>query len=311
MPLPLLLLVAALIQVRGQPMAGGQVSGSADVPLERARDGDTPVLSLNSAAGPVRLLLDTGASSSMVTPALLARLGLASSALAPSEFAMAGGGEGCQGLRPRRTRLPPLRLGARGREPGLVVEGLEALVLPAGALPQGIDGVLGAPTLRRTPVWIDPLADRVAFGAAALRAGGDGGGGLPLQRRRLPLRWHQGVPLITLQTPLGPVPALADTGAEGLFLSTGLAARLRALDAPRPLQLVGFCGEQPVHMHRYGALALTPAASPAGEGVVEAIVTANPIFAALGVEAIVGQELLRQRRQLWRLDQEPPRLELR
>jgi len=30
----------------------------------------------------------------------------------------------------------------------------------------------------------------------------------------------------------------------------------------------------------------------------------------LGVEAIVGQEVLRFRRQLWRLDTDPPRLEL-
>jgi hypothetical protein len=43
---------------------------------------------------------------------------------------------------------------------------------------------------------------------------------------------------------------------------------------------------------------------------VEAILTENPIFTELGVEAIVGQELLRQRRQLWRLDSQPPMLTL-
>jgi hypothetical protein len=43
---------------------------------------------------------------------------------------------------------------------------------------------------------------------------------------------------------------------------------------------------------------------------VEAILTSNPVFSLLGVEAIVGQELLRERQQLWRLDQTPPRLEL-
>ncbi len=34
----------------------------------------------------------------------------------------------------------------------------------------------------------------------------------------------------------------------------------------------------------------------------EAIITGNPIFAQLGIGAIAGQELLRGRRQLWRLD---------
>jgi hypothetical protein len=43
---------------------------------------------------------------------------------------------------------------------------------------------------------------------------------------------------------------------------------------------------------------------------VEAIILSNPVFERLGVEAIVGQELLRSRRQLWRLDVTPPRLEL-
>ena len=42
----------------------------------------------------------------------------------------------------------------------------------------------------------------------------------------------------------------------------------------------------------------------------EGLVTANPIFQELGVEAIVGQELLRQRIQLWRLDRPDALLDL-
>lgn len=42
----------------------------------------------------------------------------------------------------------------------------------------------------------------------------------------------------------------------------------------------------------------------------EGILRTNPIFASLGVEAIVGQELLRIHRQLRRLDAQAPRLEL-
>jgi hypothetical protein len=39
-------------------------------------------------------------------------------------------------------------------------------------------------------------------------------------------------------------------------------------------------------------------------------VTDTPVFGGLGVEAIVGQEWLRHRRQLWRLDRSPPELQL-
>jgi len=334
----LLQLLAALIQVRGQPLAGGSVNGSAVVPLERAEGGDTPVLSLTSSRGAVRLLLDTGASSSMVTPELVRRLGLGSEALSPASFGFAGGGSDCGELVPRRTRLPALELGASGGPERLQLRGVEALVMPAGALPSGIDGVLGAPTLRRQPFWVDPLGRQLAFGAAALRQAGAGNGKAaaaagfaagratdpdPVWRSRsgsrsdLPLRWHQGVPLVWLRTPLGTVSALADTGAEGLFLSTGLAAQLPSLGEPRRLRLVGFCGEQPVEQRPYTGLSLGPHRAPrpespaaAAAAVTAAIVIDNPIFQVLGVEAIVGQELLRERRQLWRLDLDPPRLEL-
>ena len=39
-----------------------------------------------------------------------------------------------------------------------------------GALPPGTDGVLGAPSLRRLPLLVDPKLGRVSFGAAALSA---------------------------------------------------------------------------------------------------------------------------------------------
>jgi len=190
----LLLLLAALIQVRGQPLQGGLVSGSVVLPLERADGGDTPVLALRSERGGVRLLLDTGATSTMGTPELVQRLGLSSTAMAPDAFGLAGGGDDCAGLRPHRTRLPDLLL-APPQGPGHVsLRGVEALVLPVAALPPGVDGVLGAPTLRRQPIWIDPRGGRLAIGAAARLLAEDAG---QPRRQHLPLRWVQGVPVLT------------------------------------------------------------------------------------------------------------------
>ncbi|MEB3321286.1 MAG: aspartyl protease family protein [Synechococcaceae cyanobacterium] len=315
LPIPFLpalgALLSALIQLAGDPLAGGRAGGSARVPLERARGGDTPVLTLSSPRGPVRLLLDTGASSSMVTPALAGRLGLRGRPLPEGVFDLAGGGRDCGELRPGRVALPPLELGAGGEGGGLRLEGAEALLMPAGALPAGVDGVLGAPSLRHLPVRIDPRRDTVSLGAAALaesRAAGP-------PRLTVPLRWRTGVPVLTLTTVAGPVEALADTGAEGLFLSPSLAERLHPLGRARPLRLVGFCGEQRVEQRPYTGIALPGEPLPgARPGVpvreLEGVVTDNPIFPQLGVEAIVGQELLRRRPQLWRLDAEPPRLEL-
>ena len=125
--------------------------------------------------------------------------------------------------------------------------------------------------------------------------------------------------MLQLRTPVGLVPALADTGAEGLFLQPALAARLQPLGPAQPLRLVGFCGEQRVERRRFAGLGLAPGpgwlastpALPAPGDVpagMEGIVTENPIFEQLGVEAILGQELLHRHRQLWRLDQARPEL---
>ena len=81
---------------------------------------------------------------------------------------------------------------------------------------------------------IDPLRHQVSLGATALAP--DQARSRP--RLRMPLRWHRGVPLVNLTTVAGTVAALADTGAEGLFLSPTLATRLHPLWPARPLRLV-------------------------------------------------------------------------
>ena len=359
----------ALIQLAGQPLSGGRSRGTVSLPLERAKGGHTPVLDFQvlgvgvppgsgaAAASPgpvplhrrqgarIRLLLDTGATSTMVTPELAERLALVRRPLPAGTFGLAGGGHGCADLNPQRTRLPDLLLrdpAAPPGTPGLSLEGVEALVLPVAALPVGVDGVLGAPSLRLLPIRIDPSLGRIALGAAALdqlpfplslassatpparsSAPRDPQPTAPATSRsrpqRVPLRWHRGVPLLQLRTSVGPVQALADTGAEGLFLQPALAARLRPLGPAQPLRLVGFCGEQRVERRLYAGLELgsgpgepvsTPGSPSPGDGPagVEGIVTDNPIFEQLGIEAILGQELLHRHRQLWRLDQARPEL---
>jgi predicted aspartyl protease len=322
---------AALIQLRGPALEPGTMAGSAVVSLERARDGDTPVLTFTvradgKAAGEkVRLLVDTGASTTLVSPALAARLGLNRRAVPPDSFDLAGAGKGCRGLRPRRVLLPPLLLAdsaspiASGRpvNPTLHLSGAEALVLPVGGLPADVDGVLGAPQLRQLPLWIDPADARLALGAQALREAASS----PARRgpasgpTTLPMRWRRGVPLLPLAldpagtpgSPAATTSALADTGAEGLFLTPILATSLKALAPERPMQVAGACGLQPARR----TLVLGPHLPGQDPGTpVQAIVTANPVFQALGVEAIVGQELLRSHRQLWRLDTSPPSLTL-
>jgi hypothetical protein len=300
----------ALIQTRGTPLRAGMPRGGTRVVLERAEGGDTPVLSFRSPRGPVRLLLDTGAAASLVTPALVERLRLPRRPLAAEDFALAGGGLDCPTLRLASTTLPTLELSVAEGQPGLRLEGAEALVIPGVPLPPGVDGVLGAPVLRQVPVLVDPLAQIVALGEPALRWRQT----MARPSRVVALTWRHGVPLLPLRIrpasggPPMTLHALADTGAEGLFLTASLAKRLTPLHPSQQARLAGVCGLQDVRRQSLFALAI------GSEGVpnhsVEAIILANPVFRVLAVEAIAGQELLRHHRQLWRLDGLPPRLEL-
>ncbi|EDY39660.1 hypothetical protein CPCC7001_2541 [Cyanobium sp. PCC 7001] len=80
----------------------------------------------------------------------------------------------------------------------------------------------------------------------------------------------------------------------------------------RPLRVAGFCGEESARWAPMLGPHLLPLPGHGGHlpAPVQAITTANPVFEALGVEAIVGQELLRSHPQLWRLDATPPLLRL-
>jgi hypothetical protein len=300
----------ALIQTRGPALMPGSTRGGSQVVLERAEGGDTPVLSFGSPAGPVRLLLDTGAASTMVTPALVKRLGLFRRPLAPEEFSLAGGGVACPALTLSSTLLPVLHLPGTQGSMGFHLVGAEALVIPGAALPSGVDGVLGAPVLRQAPVLVDPLRQIVALGQPALQSRQP----RTFSPQVVPLTWRRGVPLMPLRIlpasgePETTLDALADTGAEGVFVVAALAERLTPLQSSESARLVGVCGLQEVRRQRLFGLAIGADRPPIQS--VEAIILTNPVFQLLAVQAIVGQELLRERRQLWRLDLLPPRLEL-
>lgn len=295
----------ALIQERGIPLPPGRVTGGGHVPLERVEGGDTPVLTFSSDRGPVRLLLDTGAASAMVTPTLVRRLGLESCPLSSERFSLAGGGESCPHVGLAKTRLSALRLGVESNPYlSLRIDGVDGFVLSVVALPLGIDGVLGAATLQQLPFGVDPINGRVFFGGPAQRWGPR----MPARPELNPLGQIRAVAVSGSDGTVTLFKALIDSGAEGLFLTPEAAKLLCPLGAGQPALLVGVCGQQQVWCQRLMGIGIGPVAPPIQTH--EAILTTNPVFDLLGVQAIVGQEVFRFRRQLWRLDLDPPRLDL-
>ncbi len=157
----------------------------ADVPIERLASGHLAVAVHVRGAGPLRFLLDTGASVSVVTPATRARLGAAARAGPRAHAKTAAGSAG----RVELVDLPPVRLGGHATE-GLVaaVMPLDHLAEPLGGEPAGVLGQnffasyvvefdLGAAHLRlydpaRAPAWDGavPLAPLRGTGLFAVEA---------------------------------------------------------------------------------------------------------------------------------------------
>ncbi|WP_191964832.1 aspartyl protease family protein [Synechococcus sp. RSCCF101] len=303
----------AVIQVEGEELAAGRLSGSGQVRLERAAAGDTPVLGFQALTTPphrVRLLLDTGATSHLLRRSASERLGLASTPIPEGDVGFSGAGDHC---RPELAKgsLPPLRLlGDRG---SVRLEGAETVILPMAGLPEGVDGVLGAPALRQLPLWVDPIAGSVGFGARALQLADQALG----QRAAQPnhqhrLQWKHGAPITEMQRNNGArVAALVDTGAEGIFITPELAGTLDwGFGPPQRIRVTGFCGIQNAVRAKLGGLVLDQPSAQQAPQEQSVIITRNPVFEDLGVELIVGQGWLRHRRQLWRLDEKPPVLRL-
>ena len=125
----------------------------------------------------------------------------------------------------------------------------------------------------------------------------------PAEALRLPLQWRDYVPLVQVSDQSGKSTlALLDTGAEAVFIAQPVAQRLTPQSPPSGVEIQGFCGSEFAVERLFAGLSvgdITLQRSPA-------IVTRNRILKDLNVEAIIGQPMLKNRRQLWLLNRPDP-----
>jgi len=286
------LALAALVQLGGAPPPQPVMEGSGRTAYAIPSDGDTPILQFQTSTGDsVRLLIDTGASRSMVSRALISRLQLPTQEISGGNFALAGAGSDCPTDPPRQAVLPTLQLGE------LKIRELAVLVMPKLGVPPGSDGVLGASALRQLPMLIDPKRQQVRLDQQLSVQSA------PADAIRLPLQWRDHVPLVQVSDQSGKSSlALLDTGAEAVFIGVPLAQRLIPQSPTSGVEIQGFCGSEFAVERLFSGLSvgdITLKKSPA-------IVTRNRILKDLNVEAIIGQPLLKNRRQLWLLNRPDP-----
>ena len=173
------------------------------LPLQLLRTGDIgglPAVEIALDGRPTRWLVDSGATTALIAPALAAALGLAR--LAPVRVATAGGVQTRE-----RFALPDLPvLGAAGAGSPAVAVDLDSVFGDAGG---ALDGLLGAPWLRTVATRFDYAGGELRWSPTAEPSS---------NAAVLPLRWDEGLPVVSL--------ALGARPAEGFLFDTGNAGAL-------------------------------------------------------------------------------------
>jgi predicted aspartyl protease len=174
--------------------------------------------------GPFRLVVDTGASHTTISPALAARLGLLA---LPDSTVMLNGVTGAE-------MVPAVTLD-RVQAGDLIVEGARAPVITTDIM-AGADGILGVAGLKRERITVDFREDRITIS----RSKGNRGTSDML---RIPaIRLSGGLLMVVARVGGVRVQAIIDTGAERSLGNAALREALRnrnKLDSPRFTSVFG------------------------------------------------------------------------
>jgi len=208
--------LAGLAVASGVLLSPQRAHSQSSAPLHRRHTGDIGTLALVDATldgRTLRMMVDSGASSTLLAPESAREFGLA--VIERVRVATLGGVQQVD-----RVRLGPLRIGDAELAAGTaLVLDLRAVLGPALA---GVDGLIGMPAWRERPVAFDFVQRRLLMGDDAVARLQDAA--------PWPLHTESGLPVIELR--LGdraPAPFLFDTGNAGaLVVFAAHATRLLA-----------------------------------------------------------------------------------
>ncbi|HEY9827760.1 MAG TPA: retropepsin-like aspartic protease [Stenomitos sp.] len=275
----------AIVQLQGLDVPQPRVKGAATLSLQRLEQ--TQVFTTVGMLSylPSRFLIDTGASTSMLSQETVETLKLAGTTIPSDRLSSAVAGNECASMNATLHALPTLKMDA------VEIRGASALRFEKTAIPEGLSGVMGMDILNHFDLQFNPAAQTLQLSApTALPAS--------MVASAIPLRQKLGVFLATVTiNSQGPFTMLLDTGADGTFISQPLASRLN-LDARarHPIQILGFCGLEPAERTQISSLKL----QQQEQRNLEVVILSSPILKLLGVDGILGQNFLSKYYQYWR-----------
>ncbi len=242
-----------------------------------------------------RFLLDTGASTTLLSAPLRQTLGISGTPVNSDRLSYAVAGKNCPEMTAHRLTLPPLQI-AESR-----VSQLQVLQFDQTLIPEGADGVLGMDVLDQFQFTIDPEQRRLRLRLPSkLPSESFQLLGLADRLRAIPLEARSGVMLAQIKLEdQGPFTMLLDTGADGTFIAKDVANQLQ-LQARKPIKMLGFCGLEDAEMARLDRVSLQNHSQTG----LDAVITDSSILSTLKIDGVLGQNFLNHYRQHWHLSGE-------
>ncbi len=278
--------IQAIVQLQGLKVPPPQIQGSTVLPLQplaRTRVYTVPV-SVGRYRG--RFLLDTGASTSIVSPEMVQQLKLVGKTIPKDRLGLAVAGDDCPNLQASLFQLPQLSM------QDVQVQRLSTLNFSSTVIPEELSGVLGMDTLKFFDLNLHPQQKALHLRPATPLPSGWRPYVVPLQEKL-------GVMLAQVKVnDQGPFTFLLDTGADSTFISPEVAQKAN-LDASlhRPIQIRGFCGLEDAQRNRLTSVKLHTYQQVNLETI---ILSSSSILSTLGVDGILGQNFLNHYQQYWR-----------
>ncbi|MGD1806844.1 retroviral-like aspartic protease family protein [Dapis sp. BLCC M126] len=280
--------IGAIVQLEGLNLPRPKVTGKATIPLEFLDGGKAFTLTATLGGNWGNFLLDTGASTSIISTETIKKLELIGKPVPQELLTYAVAGDECPEMKANLHRLPVLKID------NVKVENLTGLEFTTTVMPEGLSGVLGMDILSNFDVEINPQTQELRLLPPT-----------PIPAKNIndaiPLKSKLGVMLAEVEiNGNGPFIFMIDTGAESIFISQKLASQLKISVAERqPIQVQGFCG---IEMAEYASLAKVKMGNYELKNL-ETVILSSPVLKLLEVDGILGQNFLNNYQQYWRFNQ--------
>ncbi len=268
-----------VLQFSGVKITAPIAQGEGSVDLRKIPQGSLYTLPVTLNGKTYPFLLDTGASTTILSAATSQQLRLRSEPISADFMGYFVVGNQPTGQRTRIFTLPAVQIG------GATVSQLKTM--STSTLPYNAAGILGLDVLSRFDVTLNPETRKLTLSRPAAP-----------RSDSIPLKGQFGVMTTgsVLINGKGPFRFLVDTGAGRTTLSTALAQRvgLSVYDAGN-IRVMGLGGLERVKLTRLKTLQIQTHRLT----FLDALVMNSQVFQTLGVDGIIGQDILNRYVQTW------------